>query len=81
MIRGDWQTAARELQAQHNATLMGKWAHESEKLKGKLDRIAKNVPATATVVGRVVLRQVPASAGLAGVGLVIAGVALHRGER
>lgn len=38
------------------------------------------LPATATVVGLVVLRQVPTSAELAGVGLVIAGVALHRGE-
>ncbi|MFC4053051.1 DMT family transporter [Actinomadura syzygii] len=39
------------------------------------------LPATATVVGLVVLRQVPTTAELAGVGLVIAGVALHRGER
>ncbi|MEU4826293.1 EamA family transporter [Actinomadura citrea] len=39
------------------------------------------LPATATVTGLVVLRQVPAPAELAGVGLVIAAVAVHRGER
>ncbi|SNS19843.1 inner membrane transporter RhtA [Actinomadura mexicana] len=39
------------------------------------------LPATATVTGLVVLRQVPAPAEIAGVGLVIAGVAVHRGER
>lgn len=38
------------------------------------------LPATATVTGLVVLRQVPTAAELAGVGLVIAGVAVHRGE-
>ena len=36
------------------------------------------LPATATVVGVVVLRQVPSAVELGGVGLVIAGVALHR---
>lgn len=36
------------------------------------------LPATATVIGIVVLAQVPALAEAAGVGLVIAGVALHR---
>jgi inner membrane transporter RhtA len=36
------------------------------------------LPATATVVGIVVLTQVPTLAETAGVGLVIAGVALHR---
>jgi inner membrane transporter RhtA len=39
------------------------------------------LPATATVTGLVVLRQVPAAAELAGVGLVIVGVAVHRGEQ
>ncbi|GAA4301375.1 inner membrane transporter RhtA [Actinomadura luteofluorescens] len=38
------------------------------------------LPATATVTGLVVLRQVPAPAEIAGVGLVVAGVAVHRGE-
>jgi inner membrane transporter RhtA len=37
------------------------------------------LPATATVVGVVVLAQLPSAAELAGVGLVVAGVALHRG--
>jgi inner membrane transporter RhtA len=36
------------------------------------------LPATATVIGVVVLAQVPTAAELAGVGLVIAGVAAHR---
>jgi inner membrane transporter RhtA len=36
------------------------------------------LPATATVVGLVVLGQVPTPPELAGVGLVVAGVALHR---
>ena len=36
------------------------------------------LPATATVIGVLVLRQVPSAAELAGVGLVIAGVAIHR---
>ena len=36
------------------------------------------LPATATVIGLVVLSQVPTVRDLAGVGLVIAGVALHR---
>ncbi len=36
------------------------------------------LPATATVVGVVVLAQLPTAVELAGVGLVIAGVALHR---
>jgi inner membrane transporter RhtA len=36
------------------------------------------LPATATVVGIVVLAQIPSPAEVAGVGLVIAGVALHR---
>ncbi|MFI0405320.1 EamA family transporter [Actinomadura sp. 3N508] len=39
------------------------------------------LPATATVVGLVVLRQVPVPTELAGIGLVIAGVSLHRGEQ
>jgi inner membrane transporter RhtA len=39
------------------------------------------LPATAAVTGLVVLRQVPAPAEIAGVGLVVAGVAVHRGER
>ena len=36
------------------------------------------LPATATVIGVVVLAQVPSAAEAAGVGLVIAGVGLHR---
>ena len=36
------------------------------------------LPATATVIGVVVLRQVPTPLELAGVALVAAGVALHR---
>jgi inner membrane transporter RhtA len=36
------------------------------------------LPATATVIGIVVLAQVPSPAEVAGVGLVVAGVALHR---
>ena len=36
------------------------------------------LPATATVIGVVVLAQIPSTAELAGVALVIAGVALHR---
>jgi inner membrane transporter RhtA len=36
------------------------------------------LPAAATVTGLVVLRQVPTGADLAGVGLVVAGVAVHR---
>jgi len=36
------------------------------------------LPATATVIGVVVLTQIPSTKELAGVALVIAGVALHR---
>src|SRR6185437_11371823 len=36
------------------------------------------LPATATVIGLLVLRQVPGRAELTGIALVIAGVALHR---
>ncbi len=36
------------------------------------------LPATATVIGIVVLAQVPTAAELAGIALVVAGVALHR---
>jgi inner membrane transporter RhtA len=36
------------------------------------------LPATATLIGIVVLRQIPAPADVAGVALVVAGVALHR---
>ena len=39
------------------------------------------LPATATVIGIVVLAQVPSPAEVAGVALVIAGVALHRERR
>jgi inner membrane transporter RhtA len=41
------------------------------------------LPAAATIIGLIVLRQVPTAADLAGVGLVVAGVAVHRdaGER
>jgi len=36
------------------------------------------LPATATVIGIVVLKQIPGPAEVAGVALVIAGVAVHR---
>jgi inner membrane transporter RhtA len=36
------------------------------------------LPATALAIGAIVLRQIPNSAELIGVALVIAGVALHR---
>jgi inner membrane transporter RhtA len=36
------------------------------------------LPATATVVGVIVLAQLPSAGELVGVGLVVAGVALHR---
>ena len=36
------------------------------------------LPATATVIGVIVLRQLPTPVDLAGIGLVMAGVALHR---
>jgi len=36
------------------------------------------LPATATLIGLVVLRQVPSVADLLGIGLVVAGVAVHR---
>ena len=39
------------------------------------------LPATATVIGIVVLAQVPSAAEVAGVGLVVAGVAVHREPR
>jgi len=39
------------------------------------------LPATASVVGLLVLRQVPTPSELAGIGLVVAGVALHRQPR
>ena len=38
------------------------------------------LPATAAIVGVLVLRQIPTPAEMAGIALVIAGVALHRGE-
>jgi inner membrane transporter RhtA len=38
------------------------------------------LPAFATVIGTVVLGQVPTLRELGGIGLVIAGVALHRAE-
>jgi inner membrane transporter RhtA len=39
------------------------------------------LPATATVIGILVLHQVPSIAELAGVGLVILGVGIHREAR
>jgi inner membrane transporter RhtA len=36
------------------------------------------LPATATLIGVVVLRQLPSLVDLAGIGLVMTGVALHR---
>jgi inner membrane transporter RhtA len=39
------------------------------------------LPATATVVGMLVLAQVPSSAEIAGVALVVAGVGIHRERR
>ena len=38
------------------------------------------LPATATVVGVVVLSQFPSAADLAGIGLVMVGVVLHRAD-
>jgi inner membrane transporter RhtA len=38
------------------------------------------LPATATAIGFVVLKQVPTSLELVGIGLVIVGVALHRAK-
>ena len=38
------------------------------------------LPATATAIGFLVLRQVPTVAELLGIALVIGGVALHRSE-
>jgi inner membrane transporter RhtA len=38
------------------------------------------LPATATVIGVIVLRQLPTTLDLAGIGLVMLGVALHRPE-
>jgi inner membrane transporter RhtA len=38
------------------------------------------LPATAAIIGVIVLRQIPTHAELAGIALVIAGVALHRSE-
>lgn len=38
------------------------------------------LPATASAIGILVLRQIPSPGELAGIALVIAGVALHRGE-
>jgi inner membrane transporter RhtA len=36
------------------------------------------LPATATAIGFLVLKQLPTSMDLAGIGLVVIGVALHR---
>jgi inner membrane transporter RhtA len=38
------------------------------------------LPATAALIGALVLRQIPTQAEMTGIALVIAGVALHRGE-
>jgi inner membrane transporter RhtA len=38
------------------------------------------LPATASIIGIVVLRQIPSHAETAGIALVIVGVALHRSE-
>jgi inner membrane transporter RhtA len=38
------------------------------------------LPATATVIGVIVLRQLPTTLDLAGIGLVMLGVGLHRPE-
>jgi inner membrane transporter RhtA len=37
------------------------------------------LPVFATLIGAVVLRQIPTAADLAGIALVVVGVALHRG--
>ena len=39
------------------------------------------LPMFATIIGAIVLRQVPTTADLAGIGLVIAGVAVHQAPR
>jgi inner membrane transporter RhtA len=36
------------------------------------------LPASATIIGAVVLRQIPSARDLLGIGLVMLGVALHR---
>ncbi len=38
------------------------------------------LPATASAIGILVLRQIPSPAELLGISLVIAGIALHRSE-
>ena len=38
------------------------------------------LPATASLIGILVLRQMPTAAEMLGVGLVVSGVALHRSE-
>lgn len=49
--------------------------------RGTYALLVSLLPATATVIGVVVLAQLPSVAEVAGVGLVIAGVALHRERR
>jgi inner membrane transporter RhtA len=46
--------------------------------RGTYALLVSLLPATATVIGVVVLRQIPAPVEAAGVALVIAGVALHK---
>jgi inner membrane transporter RhtA len=46
--------------------------------RGTYSLMVSLLPATATVVGLVVLAQIPSLRELAGIGLVIAGVAIHR---
>jgi inner membrane transporter RhtA len=36
------------------------------------------LPATATIIGAIVLKQIPSTADLIGVALVMAGIVLHR---
>ncbi|HEY0525475.1 MAG TPA: EamA family transporter [Stellaceae bacterium] len=48
--------------------------------RGSFALLLALLPATATVIGILVLRQIPAPAELAGIGLIIAGIAAHRAD-
>jgi inner membrane transporter RhtA len=46
--------------------------------RGTYALLVSLLPATATVIGLVLLGQIPQPAEMGGVGLVVAGVAMHR---
>jgi inner membrane transporter RhtA len=46
--------------------------------RGTYALLVSSLPATATIIGIAVLRQIPAPLDIAGVALVVAGVAVHR---